>query len=315
MGSERRARGGSCWVLFLLVSACSSEPLDSEPLEPDTVPRSEFGAVFADVYCDVFEGCCEDEGYAFDPERCRSAVGDPLSETALEELSVSYDPEAGTRCLESWAQQIVECRPRLDQEVASACEAALVGELEAGEPCQDSVECAPAGAFRSVCQNDQANTARCQPDLEPERFEHGEEGDPCTGSCREGPVGPSCSGVVLNEDDPLVSCYESDGLFCGLGDTCQPLLHEGDSCLLEGCVPELFCDLDTLTCLPRRESGPCFTFDDCGGDTYCAESLTCEPKLEDGAACIIPDQCASGGCKDEGVCGPASIASSDSCSF
>lgn len=308
------------------VLGCSSEPLrdptDTEnggtpnpPVEP--VPVDAFPERVARAMCQNAAPCCRAEEYGFDAAACEQGIATEYATwlAAFADYEADYDGAAAARCialLESgdcaapdWARLAVECSP-------------IRGRLGAGEPCAANVECAfidgtPARCFEVFDDSGRRTGTECRPDpFVPETYTPGGEGDACAASCAGAEGDVFCSPEVDTVDLGAVACFESDGVYCDR-DVCAPLLTSGESCLLAGCEPQLFCDVATLTCAPRTDDGPCFTIFDCAETAFCTIEGRCEPKRPNGAPCQLSLDCASGACKDGGTCGPNSLADAATC--
>lgn len=303
-----------------MVLACSSEPLrdpdDTNGAPHEPIPEDEFPRRVAHALCNNAAPCCRAEGYGFDADACEQAVADQYARwlASFDGYEAEYDETAAARCLAllesddcetpNWSKLAVECSP-------------VRGRLGAREPCRAHAECAPIDGKPARCielfdESGVRTGTECGLDpFLPETYTPGSVGDACVASCAgvEGEV--FCSPETTRLPEAAVACFENDGLFCD-GDVCAPLLTSGETCLLAGCEPELFCDIATLTCAPRTDDGPCFTIFDCAENAFCTIGGHCEPKRDDGSPCQLSLDCASGACK-EGTCGPNSLADAATC--
>ncbi len=85
--------------------------------------------------------------------------------------------------------------------------------------------------------------------------------------------------------------------FVGEGGACDSLDTECDP------AANLYCDLGTDTCLPRKAEGePCASSDHCAEELRC-QGRTCAPRAATGEACGTTNDCAEGNCSG-GVCQP-----------
>jgi hypothetical protein len=245
----------------------------------DSLSRDDAPRVAAEARCNVAAGCeCGSEALngdacvSLEEMRFRSAL-----ETA-EASGYSYDPECGSALIpELWdgcaslAEMSMQPSSMDLEPGCGTCTRYLFGELGRGESCGSSPLGCEKGltCLRGVCADP------CDPVS---------EGEDCEASfCEAGlTCVPGAAGWVCLSSDTGCGGGEpcADDAYCEGGAVCSPRREIGQSCSLDTCVAEAYCDAPT--------SG--------------AEG-TCVAKLGDGEPCTAAEQCVVGAC-DDGQCGP-----------
>ncbi len=233
-----------------------------------------------DAFCVAARSCCAIAG---EPENalvaCEAQAAATNGNFALVAgRTVELNAVALSACISAFEAAATDC---VLTEVLSACRGILRGTLDDGDACADVMEC-DRSAGPMVCKKLQQGTADpnigvCTP---PPR---GILGDPCGTSCEEG---EECSTTSSSPDDtyPITFCFESDGLYCPLGESCAAILSDGGEC----------------------------TYDQaCGSDGFCVSS--CESLAGAGDACQFNYGCQAGLACVASECTPEPFANSDTC--
>lgn len=297
--------------LLVVLMACGGNGVD----------REDFDTELARAVCERYARC----GVIEDVPRCqqRQLVSGFVSEfglgsrydTALEEDRVSYDDEAAWQCVEFIRTGSCEA-PLLNRvmhvrgiEYDSPCRF-IQGEVEDGESCQRTTECADGGSC-DVQYFTCGGVCRRGPHPASATFEACPPGTlNLRGTCRK-PLGPGetclAGDEIVGDCDQGLNCTEwlgdskwgcrplraegeacdeewdpcQDSLRC-IDDVCQRLRGEGEPCRnidssrsTRECRDELFCDADfgqQGICRPRRGTGACRIGSECGDGLYCPGS-------------------------------------------
>lgn len=233
-----------------------------------------------DAFCAAARSCCAMAG---EPEGAltaceQQAAGTNGNVALVAGGTVEVDSASLAACVAAFEAATTEC---VLTDVLAACRGILRGTLHDGDACTDAMEC-DRSAGPVVCKKLQQGTA--DPDIgvctKPPR---GTLGEPCGSSCEEG---EECSTTSSSPDDtyPITFCFESDGLYCPIGESCAAIVPDGGDC----------------------------TYDQaCGSDGYCASS--CETLAGTGDVCQFNYACGDGLACVEGECVPAPFANSDTC--
>jgi hypothetical protein len=221
-------------------------------------------APLIDAFCAAARACCAIAGQpAGALEQCEDQVVGTNGNFALVAGgTVEVDATALAACVAAFEAAETEC---VLTDVRTACRGILRGTLDDGDDCTDVMEC-DRSAGPMVCKKLQQGTADpnigvCTP---PPR---GTLGDPCALSCEEG---QECSTTSSSPDDtyPLTLCFEADGLYCPLGESCAAIVPDGDDCTYnEACGSDGFC---VSTCETLAGAG-----DVCQFNYGCQDGLAC----------------------------------------
>jgi hypothetical protein len=259
------ARRVFAWLGIL--AACGCVPACGEA-DPKPIPQKDFISTLAKVVCDSVRPCCERQEIEFDAAGCQ-ARNEALYAQTLPTANVKYDAQAAADCLALF-REVAECGSAEDDVPGSdVCERIFVGQLQPGEPCQSSFECASTGAAEGSCNAVDDEPAACEQN-ERHSVVHGKLGQACDRTCSRA----SCTSTA---DEVPVGCYVSEGLFCGRSGSCEKLLAEG---------------------------APCRDFEECEEGSFCDSSGSelCTARRADGDACENSFECESEHCND-GSCG------------
>jgi hypothetical protein len=195
---------------------------------------ADFSSREAALFCDTLEPCCAGAQFPFDQAACEKYIGsDFQSQLSIVGSGAAFDCAAGQRCLDEVASAIQGCSA-FDKAQLPDCNHLFVGTLPVGTPCTDSNECAAPIDVYGECMLDASMSGTCA--LAPSE-PRGKLGDTCGESCD--PYGECAVGT--SDPPPIVSCYQSDGLYCSAGH-CVPIAAVGASCTNEdGCAPGVLC--------------------------------------------------------------------------
>jgi hypothetical protein len=294
------------WVCGLGWSACagmvgacsgSGDPLqDLAPVDP--IPLASYCSDYAQMTCDVASqcGCLDGINISFclsyQSAQCHDDVEAPAQEGRRR-----YDAQAAGECLDELHAIVEDCTIGDDVEYPAACDAMLVGQVEAGGACVDGADCvAGLECLGDQCRQLPTEGAACDP-------EYGCASDLYCGQ----------DGLCHSPGGPGASCPEgsmacADELYCDpRGPVCAPLLAEGDSCghATWACADELYCSPASQLCRSYPGDG-----EDCG-DSYgqcidgygCGQDSLCHPLQPAGQGCASSAECLSDSC-DNGACAP-----------
>lgn len=278
-------------VACALFGGCKSGPTDAEPVSQNDLP----GAL-ASVVCDSLGGCCSSAKLVFDSTNCRGAESARIRAKLNDTLTgaVEYDAEAAGECVVELKKR-AKCGNLEIAEDIPACNDFLVGTLAAGQPCENSEECASG-----YCSTDSLTFERtCVVSVEHTPVARGKAGDACEANCEDA---DSCSfsaptGDVIGEPvDPSglpVACYRTDSLYCN--GTCQPLQAIGENCTdSSACKDGLFCDFDSSICTaPHPDGAACDSDYECQSD-HCDLGTGSGSEGTCAGATVTAQQCADG---------------------
>ncbi len=206
-----------------------------------------------EAFCGAARACCSADVTRVALRDCEDAfLAQSDNVTLVAGGKAEVDEHALARCVAAYDKAQSSCA---QDEVFVACHGILVGTVPDDGPCTDVLEC-DRSAGPKVCLKIQGSDSHLGTCKTPPR---GESGDPCAQSCE---IGSYCSSTTSSPDAsvPITLCYEEDGLYCPLGESCAPIVHHGSDCIWdEACGSDGFCD---STCAPLGSSGdPCqFTF-------------------------------------------------------
>jgi hypothetical protein len=287
------------------------EPADSE------TPAA-FATTLAELVCLNLTTCCASTPHPVDADRCRLQFRTAFTAQSGR-WAQAWEPAVGEACLEQAAAAaggaclFSEGLDGLEAETP-ACTTAFAlgrGDAGAGEACTNDDDCALADGMEVGCDG-----GLCV--HEPASSRVG-AGDPCGWTCTEDGASTECGGNDLSP--PPGECYTNDGLRCGEGGTCEPLVTAGGGCQTsQECAAGLYCGADA-TCTAQGSAGaPCASpFGDADSTTCAtgrcdAATLTCGAPAGEGEACQRSSECASGlECDAEGRCVPAADATAALC--
>lgn len=247
------------------------------------IALADLPGVYASAMCDNLAGCCQSEGYAFDPAKCEAAVTGfmGLFTGLVNKGTVKYDANAAGTCMAEVPSYAKGC---LKQSLGSAaCEAVFTGTVPQGGACTQSTECiAPPGGGADCDQG------KCVPET------RGVAGDPCKWTCTESGSLTTCGGFGADQG---AECFTNDGLYCNTqSQKCETRVAigaQGCDGSGESCVDGAYCE--GTACVAQKALGASCTNDgECNATAYCAQ--TCQSKKPLGASCQSQDECIDGDC-------------------
>ena len=280
---------------------CSSDSDEAPaPQNVDPVEEKEFIDRYVAAFCGNLESCCQDSGYAFDENWCRSSFTSALQAELprSDQHAVVFDEKAAGRCVEAAMRQSLTCG--VEDNVDEACESVYKGTSAAGDACEFHLECdAPPGGGASCRNMDSDGVGVC------EILYRGKEGDPCrmTVEGDESTASSSMQGTAI--------CYKEDGLYCSEETGCSAVNQIGRSCDYDTCAIGAYCD--SGACEARKGVGEA-----CSDSWACVDGLVCMPDgtcgapKPAGAACTESTECEYE-C-DNGVCVSEAFVSAPMCS-
>ena len=328
--ATRWTRGRSiAGLLATLILGCSNadDGVGDGPIAP-----ARFVDVVVDSACADLADCCARDGFSFSERACRNQAG-MLMDDRFARGTLAYDGDAAGRCARALRGRPAQCGGA--EEDLTACEGVFHGNVPIGGPCVEGLDCA-GFPEEAVCPfgslDDQVCTAGSQ------RPTRAGAGDPCTGTCRREDDQSVCT---LIGTAPSSFCFTDDGLYCASAThRCEPLIPEGGVCERQpdfpGCVTGTFCEHER--CVPVRGAGDSCLVDICvpplfcpsRGELACGPGLTCAfgddprctPPQPDGSACTSFLECASRYCEIScdaescarvGICGPFKTTTREQC--
>jgi hypothetical protein len=197
---------------------------------------ADFPGQITSAFCSVLSPCCAAAQLPFDEAACEAYVGSEFQyDVSRIGNGIAFDCAAAQRCLAELSSAIRGCNA-YDKAQLPDCNHILVGTLPVGSTCAESQECAAPLDVSADCSfNVGGVTGKCT--LAPSA-PRGKQGDICGESCD--PYG-SCA-IETGDPPPIVSCYQSDGLYCSDARTCAAIGGVGASCSSEqGCAPGVLC--------------------------------------------------------------------------
>src|SRR5579872_440974 len=227
-----------------------------------------FPAQVAAATCQTFETCCKLDAAAFDNAKCmeNQLLGGPGKVNAetylLDGGHVIFNAEAGAGCLQRI--QNVDCTsnsltgPQYTAMLAD-CFNALQGTLDAGQPCNGSIECAP-GNFCNPAEADAAAVASTT-----------DSGPPPKGLCAPLRMqGQPCGNLGNTNCNGAGALEQSACSYRGSGTS-------GESCIYISFSPSLSClDAGAWSCEPQQsDAGRCVNDVDCRSSVCDPKTLTC----------------------------------------
>jgi hypothetical protein len=241
--------------------------------EPDTLDT------LVDAFCSAARNCC---GIAGEPVEALAACEDQFrgaidTIALVEGGTISLNQAALSECIEAYERARTSCTLT---EVLATCRGIFVGTVADNRACTNVMECDRASGPK-VCLKIQGaqdpNVGTC---LTPPR---GTNGTPCLVSCEEG---EECSSTASapDADLPMAFCHEEDGLFCAIGESCAPIVADGEYCQWH---------------------------EACGSDGFCLS--TCESSSQAGESCQFNYGCEAGYACIEGECAPEPLANGYVC--
>lgn len=283
---------------FGLLAACASfggcgkTGDDTSPIEQSELPEA-----YANLLCESLGSCCKASSLTFDPQQCRDGEAATLRDflTGIDPKNVSYDAQAAGDCLAGIAGHIKCGRPDGANE-SEICNKVFQGKLKPGAGCKTSTECErPSGGGFAFCDSVSDSTVMICAQQPSAASVHGKAGQACSDSCSGN---STCFGGGTRGAAPptTVYCYERDGLFCNMNDTCQPLLALGQRCFAGAWCSSGFCDQTAQMNLAALASG----------------AGACAAPREAGEPCAGSSECKSGNCTDNAVCAAGPV-TQDNC--
>jgi hypothetical protein len=267
----------------------------------DDLPR-----LLADALCSNIGPCCQEGGFAFDPEQCRAAAESELHQNidAYASLNVAYDAVAARGCVDAYTQTIRAC---VDTgQTNNGCRTVFLGTLAEGAVCTQSAECISGGctdiAGAGMRQCTKSGTGS---------IVHGKLGEPCNATCTSSGSSTSCFSTVGGSGG---GCYTNDGLYCAATSVCAAMPTLGQTCTANSpCAGEAFCE--NGVCAAQRTSGSCAsTSSACAPSVYCdATTRECVPRKASGATCTVEGECQTTDRCISGRCGRRTIATQKLC--
>ena len=253
----------AAWMFALGAVSAMAGCGKSEGTAGQPIPKAELPGKVANLLCDSMATCCKNSGFTVSTADCKSYYVQQLGESLNENdpSRVVYDAQAAGDCLAAVSGKI-QCG-EVDEDDAPACERIFRGTVAAGQPCNESQECAFIGGERASCESPDGIaqavcTARSSGSSTPAA--RGKLGEACIGTCEEGEcdfgvVAPAPGpGVPVPQPDPVI-CYRDDGLFCNAG-TCASLVNLNGPCSdYAACQGTAFCDFNVQLCLAPRPNG------------------------------------------------------------
>ena len=236
-----------------------------------TVSARDFPALFARAVCEV-QMTCRGEA-TFLEQQCEADSGAlfaPDLDKALAAKKAVFDPGQAQACLDGLRARGCDRTP---PEVDQACERAVTGTLQKGQPCSWIFECAQG---------------RCEPAL--------------AGGC------PASCGTAAGEGQ---SCADSPcdlraGLRC-IENVCSRLHAPGGKCSSDSdCAPGLYCDGFDKCSTRAFEQASCQSDTECATGLFCdagAEGGLCRKRFAQGASCTAAsEQSIATACAEGLVC-------------
>lgn len=236
------------------------------PITAET-PEQYFAA-FADLFCAGLAECCGEAGFEFSEEYCRSLLAGAAATTE----GLTYDRAAGESCLNDLQGRIGGCAST----GPLICNGVFLGTVELGGECDQDADCVPSELGEMSCEivGSQATSEICVVNI------RAGEGEPCVESCFVGSSVRSCLNAVPGSDDgnpERGKCYADDELFCDSQTlTCVPTFERGEACYgSHECGAYAVCD---GVCVDGRGEGEeCFAFSECQEGLLCSiEENTCD---------------------------------------
>ena len=285
----------------LAIGACTSG--DQGP----PVPIEDLSRTLADALCSNIGPCCQEGGFAFDPDQCRAAAESELRQSVdlYATLKVNYDGMAARSCVDSYAQAVRAC---VDTgQINSSCRGVFTATLPEGSACTQSVECVNGGCATVA----DAGTKQCTVSGSGSNV-HGKLGEACGWTCTTNGTSTSCSGSG-GRTGP--GCYTNDGLYCDANHLCAGVPAIGQACTGSSpCSGEAFCE--NSVCTAKRTSGSCSTNSAaCAASAYCdIATRQCLLRKASGAACTLDSECQTTDRCVNGTCGKRTVATQKLCS-
>jgi hypothetical protein len=297
-------------VLVGVLSATVSCGPDSKSKSTGPVALGAFSSGYADAWCRGLKPCCGASGFPFDLDQCKQSVGSVLDSFVKSTSTLPnrvFDEMVAGACVEAQGQRLASCNDRDAFNGGDACDGLFRGTVALGGSCAENQECAPAtGGVRcnaGVCEPYQDPLDRPAPTRNP-------LGATCNSTCSADPFLSYCEYPDVPE--PLAGCYADDGLFCSNEtQVCEPLPRVGEACPQAHCEKDTYCSLGK--CVAAVTSGPCDSRDQCAHTSKCnIDTLTCEPRKANGESCNDLDDCLSASCVGD-VCRDWSVATPARC--
>src|SRR4051812_22925157 len=231
-----------------------------------------------EAFCGAARACCG-MGPAPTPLHvCEDAFVTQSDNVALVAAGkAQVDERALARCVAAYQAARSSC---VQDQVVAACHGILLGTVPDDGACTNVLEC-DRSAGPKVCliiQGSGSDSGTCKT---PPR---GMSGDPCAASCERG---SDCSSTASSPDTstPIALCYEADGLYCPIGESCAPIVSDGQDCRWdEPCGSQGFC---VSTCTPTGGSGdPCDLTFGCGPGLACVSGACAPEPLAMSETCV-----------------------------
>jgi hypothetical protein len=257
---------------------------------PQAAPldQATFDAMFPTAVCNVMKPCCAIMGPTYDETGCKT-----FAAAYYDKATLTYDPLAGARCLQSLALVSPVCDDDLAARgLPDACNLAYRGTLALGAECDRHADCAPDPRAPVEC----TYTNSVAMDICTVMI-HGKVGDACDEGCEIKSDDNACyANDAPKKLGEWVTCHQEDGVRCTTDNVCEATVGLGCDCHLSDdyCDGHHHCGDDTSTCVPRGGQGATCTFnDDCLVEFYCSSEgqKTCQPRKHAQEACTSNDEC------------------------
>jgi hypothetical protein len=286
---------------------------DSKTDRSGPVSAGEFARAFADAWCSGLDPCCESSEYSFDPAQCRASVSASIDATVKAQSArpnVTFDETVAGTCIEAQRTRFGVCEDEdLFRSGNAACLGLFRGTVALGGACMEDAECSPVSGKSvacdaGVCAIDERPAVESLPD--PVGV-----GEACSQTCVDDQYGTSCYYADLAAS-PAGGCYQSDGLGCSQTTLkCERLPKLGEACMDGRCPVDTYCAGGI--CVAGKATGPCPSLEQCLQTSRCdIDTMTCIPKKPNGSACNDLTECLSSTCEGD-VCRDWSAATEQRC--
>jgi hypothetical protein len=247
-----------------------SAGMDGEGGSAGEIEIPEEAYLLVEAFCATARTCCEAAGEPVGAlADCEdAAAGGVYTFELVAKGTVTLNMKALTACVDAYEAAEKTCYMG---DVTAACHGIFDGTLADGEDCSDAFEC-DRSAGPKVCEivqqgSPDPSVGTC---VDPPR---GTLGTPCGGSCEED-TNCSVTSISAEAGSPVTLCWEEDGLYCPLGESCAAIVADGEDCDWDqACGSDGYC---LETCETRGEVD-----DECSFSPACGAGLVCE-----GAMCI-----------------------------
>jgi hypothetical protein len=266
-------------------------------------------------YCDAHGSCCSEEQKTYDRDICLLTLKSIAAGGEIPNAVKANECVTLTRAARARPDF---CKTGVGSKAKQACfeafEGMPAGTSIAGQPCEDTRDCAaPAeGSVRclTTSASDGATRRFCQVEV------IGVESQKCDATLHDGFASGFGGGVPK-----LVVCDFDAGLYCpapgakctrvsGPGGPCGPYESDGVDYFSTqyACTRDAYCDVQGKTCIAKKTAGvSCESYEECAEGFHChATRKLCVAQLDVGTACTDSAECRYGHCKD-GLCAKSSV--------